>query len=174
MPLDWKPLKSSPKKGVSALVAAFFLIQITIDLTHSVTAFPFVHYGMFSESVGAPDSLLSYEVTVDGRRLAPLGFRIYQWDMIQQPLQAFDRQTATGDFEFDKSKLRQAFPTLYAALSDNFDNLPYPEARFPDWYANYLSLQLGHPIRTLEVSKTWYRYQNGRMIELSRSLWIKR
>jgi hypothetical protein len=174
MSLDWKPLKSSPKKGLSALVAAFFLIQLSIDLTHSVTAFPFVHYGMFSESLGAPDSLLNYEVTVDDRRLDPLDFRIYQWDMIQQPLEAFDRQTATSDFDFDKSSIRKALPTLYAAVSANLDNLPYPEARFPNWYANYLSMQLGHPIRHLEVSKTWYRYQNGRLIELNREPWIKR
>jgi hypothetical protein len=71
MSADWKPLKSRPRKGLFVLVAAFFLIQIAIDLGHSVTAFPFVHYAMFSESFSQPDSLLRYEVIVDGDRLDP-------------------------------------------------------------------------------------------------------
>jgi len=181
MPADWNSLRSSNNRrfrtgsaGVFALVIAFFAIQVAFDLAHSVTAFPFVHYGMFSESFSAPDSLLQYEVTVDGRRLDPRDFRIYQWDMVQQPLAAFDRQISTGDFAFDKSKFHANFPSLYARVSDNLDNSSYPEARFPDWYANYLSLLIGHPIQTVGITKTWYRYENGRFILLNKTPWINR
>jgi hypothetical protein len=174
MPADRKSLKSNPKNGLFVLGAAFFLIQIAIDLGHSITAFPFVHYGMFSESLPAPDSLLSYEVTVDGRRLDPLDFRIYQWDMIQQPLTALDKQVSTGDFAIDKSSFHSALPGLYTRVSANLDNISQPETRFPEWYAGYLSLQLGHPIDHFEVTKTWYRLENGRLVRQHQLPWIKR
>jgi hypothetical protein len=183
MPADGNSLRSRNKSGAFALVIAFFAIQVAFDLAHSVTAFPFVHYGMFSESFSAPDSLLRYEVIVDGRPLESADFRIYRWDMIQQPLAAFDRMTATDDFAFDKSTFQNTFPALYAHVSDNLDNLPYPEARFPDWYANYLSALLGHSIRSVEVNRTWYRYKDTRsilrhkdtqFILLSKTPWINR
>lgn len=174
MSADWKPLKSRPKKGLFVLVAAFFLIQIFIDLAHSVTAFPFVHYGMFSELFSEPDSVLSYEITVDGHRLDPINFRIYQWDMVQQPLAAFDRLTSTGDFAFDKSTFQAAFPALFAHVSDNLDNLSYPQARFPDWYANYLSALTGHSIRSVRVDRTWYRHTPSGLILLNKTPWINR
>jgi hypothetical protein len=174
MSADWKPLKPSYSKGVFALVITFFAIQVAFDIAHSVTAFPFVHYGMFSERVSAPDSLLRYEVIVDGHRLNPADFRIYKWDMVQQPLAAFDRMTATDDFAFDKSTFRNTFPAFYAHVSDNLDNLSYPEARFPDWYANYLSALLGHSIHSVEVNRTWYRYESNRFILLNEIPWITR
>jgi hypothetical protein len=172
MPADGNSLRSS--RNVFTLVIVLFAIQIAFDLAHSVTAFPFVHYGMFSEKFSGPDSLLSYEVTVDGHRLDPQNFRIYQWDMVQQPLAAFDRMTATDDFAFDKSKFQTKLPALYTHISDNLDNLSYPEARFPDWYANYLSALIGHSIRTVNVSRTWYRYTPSGFILLNKSPWIKR
>jgi hypothetical protein len=174
MPADGNSLRSSFKSGVFVLVAAFFAIQIAFDLAHSVTAFPFVHYGMFSESFSEPDSLPGYEITVDGHHLDPINFRIYQWDMVQQPLAAFDRMTVTDDFASDKSRFQTTFPALYAHVSDNLDNLSYPKARFPDWYANYLSTLLGHSIRSVEVNRTWYRHTPSGFILLSKTPWINR
>jgi hypothetical protein len=174
MAADGNSLRSSYRSGVFVLVAAFFAIQIAFDLAHSVTAFPFVHYGMFSESFSEPDSLLSYQVTVDGHRLDPRDFRIYKWDMVQQPLAAFDRMTATNDFAFDKSTFQTKFPAVYAHVSGNLDNLPYPEARFPDWYAGYLSALIGHSIRSVNVDRTWYRQTPSGLILLNKTPWITR
>ncbi|HET6254646.1 MAG TPA: hypothetical protein VFE32_11255 [Puia sp.] len=174
MPADWKPLKSSLSRGAFVLIIAFFAIQIAFDLAHSVTAFPFVHYGMFSESFSAPDSLLRYTVIVDGRPLEPDGFPIYRWDMIQQPLTAIDRQTATNDFAFDKSKLAAAFPAGYSRVSANLDNSPTLATDFPDWYRNYLSRLIGQPIHTLQVNRTWYRYKDNQFILVKVTSWINR
>src|SRR5579859_7751279 len=44
----------------------FFILQIGIDLAHSVTVFPFVHYGMFSESFSVHDSITLFGVSVVG------------------------------------------------------------------------------------------------------------
>jgi hypothetical protein len=102
-------LKSRAKKSLIGLMAAFFLIQVTIDLAHSVTAYPFEHYGMFSESFPAPDSLSTFEIIADGRRLEAADFGIYRWDMIQQPLAAFDRQSLP-DQDLLSRHLFPAFP----------------------------------------------------------------
>ena len=163
---------SSSKKRIFALAAAFFAIQIAIDLAHSVTAFPFVHYGMFSESFAAPDSLLCYEVTVDGQRLVPAGFSIYHWDMIQQPLAAFDKQTATTDFAADRKRIQSLLPGPYSLVAAHLSNDPAVAGRFSDWYRNYLSRLIRGPIHNLQVDKAWYRYQNSHFILLNKRPWI--
>ena len=157
-----------------ALAAAFFSIQIVLDLLHSVTAFPFVHYGMFSESFSAPDSLLHYEVIVDGRSLEPADFRIYRWDMIQNPLTAFDKQTTTRDYLFDKEKFRSTLPGIYSRVAANLDNSPAVPADFPDWYRSYLSCLIGQPIHSLQVNKTSYRNTANGFILLHSTPWINR
>ena len=148
------------------LLIGFFLIQVIIDLAHSVTVFPFVHYGMFSESFARPDSLPVYEIVADGRQLQPAEFSIYQWDMIQNPLLSLQRQVSTGDFTFDKQKMAAGMKQagmggLYKAIQPNLDNATGVEARFPQWYKTYLSGIMGHPIRTLRVDQAWYRYSEG-------------
>ena len=174
MPADRKREESSRKKVLIALVITFFAIQAAFDLAHSVTAFPFVHYGMFSESFSAPDSLLRYEVIVDGRPLSPADFRIYRWDMIQGPLAAFDKQSAKRDFAFDKQKFRAALPGIFSGVSANLDNSPDIAAAFPDWYRNYLSRLLHQPIHTLEINRIWYQYKDARFIPLNKTSWINR
>jgi hypothetical protein len=149
------------------LVIGFFLIQVLIDLAHSVTLFPFVHYAMFSESFARPDSLPVYEIIVDGRRLQQTDFSIYQWDMVQNPLLSLQQQTRTGDFAFDKEKMgagmqKAGLGGLYKTLRPNLDNAPNVTSRFPQWYRNYLGSIVGHPIRTLQVDLAWYHYSEGR------------
>jgi hypothetical protein len=177
MPADGNSLRSSYNRsstGVYTLLIALFAIQATCDLAHSVTAFPFVHYGMFSERFSAPDSLLRYEVIADGLPLSPDDFRIYRWDMIQGPLAAFDKQSATGDFAYDKQKIRAGLPGIYSRVSANLDNPPNLSAGFPSWYGSYLSRLLHRPVHTFRVNRTWYRYENDRFILLSKTSWINR
>jgi hypothetical protein len=177
MPAEGNSLRSSYNRsstGVYTLLVALFAIQVICDLAHSVTAFPFVHYGMFSERFSPPDSLLRYEVIVDGLPLSPADFSIYRWDMIQEPLSAFDKQSATGDFAFDKQKIRAGLPGIYYHVSANLDNPPNLSAGFPDWYGSYLSRLLHRPVHTLRVNRTRYRYTPSGLIPLSKTPWINR
>jgi hypothetical protein len=169
-----KPLKSRAKKSLIGLMAAFFLIQVTIDLAHSVTAYPFEHYGMFSESFPAPDSLSTFEIIADGRRLEAADFGIYRWDMIQQPLAAFDRQSRTADFAPDRSRIRTSFPGIYSRLSLNLENLPTVAAAFPDWYLGYLSRLLRRPIHSLRVNRCRYLFKQNQPILFQKIAWINR
>ena len=146
----------------------FFALQIGIDLAHSVTVFPFVHYGMFSESFSRPDSLKVFEVTVDGRRLESSSFRIYRWDMIQAPLMAFAQFRSSRDFAFDREKLHEylqkaGMGAVYRQFEPQLINDPTVAAHFPQWYKSHLSSLLGYKIGRLKVDQSWYRYQNGRL-----------
>jgi hypothetical protein len=174
MPAGLKPLKFKTQKALITLMAAFFAIQVIFDLAHSVTAYPFEHYGMFSESLSAPDSLTTFEVIADGRRLDAADFGIYHWDMIQQPLAAFDRQSRTFDFAFDRSRIRAAFPGLYSRLCSNFENLPTVAANFPDWYLGYLGRLLHQPIGSFQVNRCRYRILQNQFILIQRTPWISR
>ena len=150
------------------LLIGFIVLQVGVDLAHSVTAFPFVHYGMFSESFARPDSLAVFEITVDGKLLEARDFRVYRWDMMQVPLAGFEQQQLTHDFAFDKDKLEAGFSFvgaagLFQAVSPRLDNTGSVTAQFPGWYKAYLSGLLGRPIRTLRVDKVWYRYGNGQL-----------
>jgi hypothetical protein len=149
-------------------VIAFFVLQIGIDLAHSVTLFPFVHYGMYSQSFPPQDSLEVFEVRADGRLLSPSSFRIYRWDMIQTPLIAFDKWKNTADFAFDRMKLQEYMErtgtvSLYRSFEPRLPNAPDLLTRFPAWYKRHLAGLLGHPITTLSVDKSWYRYTNGQI-----------
>jgi hypothetical protein len=160
------------------LLIGFIILQVGLDLVHSVTAFPFVHYGMFSESFDQPDSLWVYEVTVDGRRLDASNFRVYRWDMVQVPLAGFEQEQLGRDADSDKPKAgdspamieaRLIYRSILPRQLENDDSL---SVHFPKWYKQYLSRLLGHPVRTLRVDKAWYRYDGGRLQLLQKKNWI--
>jgi hypothetical protein len=150
------------------LLIGFIIIQVGVDLAHSVTAFPFVHYGMFSERFSRPDSLNVFEVSVDGRRLEPSDFRVYRWDMITGPLGAVDHLKTSGDFAFDREKLREYLEkagasSLYGFFEPSLQNDPGAITRFPDWYKSFLIKLLGRNIGKVRVDLASYRYQDGRL-----------
>ncbi|HLZ88302.1 MAG TPA: hypothetical protein VKQ52_13700 [Puia sp.] len=151
----------------------FFILQIGIDLAHSVTVFPFVHYGMFSASVARPDSVEVFRVSVDGRLLQPGDLAIYRWDMVGTPLEAYERRLATGDYAFDKEKLqagmaRAGLSSLYNQLKSNL----YNTGSFIPWYKGYLGRLLGQPIGILRVDKAWYRWAGGGLQLVRTENWI--
>src|SRR5260370_36487970 len=148
-------------------IIGFFILQMAIDLAHSVTVFPFVHYAMFSASFAPQDSVQVYNVIVDGQPLHPSRFSIYQWDMVQTPLEAAEKRAATNDFAFDKEKLQSGLRalglgSLYNQLKPNLDNT----GSFASWYKGYLSRLLRRPIGALRVDNTCSRWNAGRLVLL--------
>lgn len=167
-----RPLKRR-KLRANWLVLAFFVVQIGFDLAHSVTAFPFVHYGMYSESFPRPDSILVYRIAVDGVPLRQADFSIYGWDMVQGPLAAESRRVGSNDYAFDKEKFLAGLravhqASLYNQLKPNLDN----RGDFASWYKGYLGRLLGHPVGALTIEKTWWRWKDGRMQLLGTQNWI--
>ncbi len=158
---------------MKGLFIGFICLQIGMDLAHSVSFFPFVHYGMFSQRLARQDSVEVFEVTADGQRLKPADFLTYQWDMVTTPLQAVEQQTQTNDYAFDKEKLREGLQrvglgAVYKAVAPNLNNT----GQFPTWYKSYISGLVGHPIQQLEVEKTWYQWAGGRLVVVKRAPYI--
>jgi hypothetical protein len=158
---------------MNRLLIGLFVLQVIFDLVHSVTAFPFIHYGMFSESFSRPDTLTVYEITADGHPLRAADFSIYQWDLVQNALISLEKQVKTHDFAFDKEKMSEGMSRvgmggIYRLVEPNLGNAPGTADRFPRWYQGWLSGLVGHPIRTLRVDKVWYRYAGGRYILLGK------
>jgi hypothetical protein len=145
-------------------IIGFFILQIAFDLAHSVTAFPIVHYGMFSQSFARPDTLTVFKVSVDGVALRAEDFRVYPWDMVQGPLEAAEKRALTNDFAADKARLG----VIYKALKPNLDNT----ADFVPWYKGYLGRLLGHPVGSLKVLRLRYHWSGGRMVLIQTENWI--
>jgi len=150
------------------LLISFIIIQVGVDLAHSVTAFPFVHYGMFSEVFSRPDTLAVYAVTINGKLLQAGDFRVYRWDMIQSPLEASEKQGVSRDFAFDREKMAEGLRKagmggVFTAIAPRIGNDTLVAAGFPAWYRQYLSGLLGYPIHNLRVDKVWYRWISGQM-----------
>lgn len=151
----------------------FFILQIGFDLAHSVTAFPVVHYGMFSESFKRPDTLTVFRISVDGVALRSTDFRVYTWDMVQEPLEAAERRALSGDFAFDKERMEAGFRVtgltgLYNGLKSNLDNT----GGFASWYKGYLGRLLGRPVGVVTVDRLRYRWSGGRMELIQTQNWI--
>jgi len=154
-------------------IIGFFILQIAFDLAHSVTAFPFVHYGMFSESFAQPDSIVVFRISVDGSPLRQADFSIYGWDMVQTPLAAAVKRESTQDYAPDKEKLQAGLRavklgSLYNKLRPNLDN----QGDFAAWYKGYLGRLLGHPVGALRIDKAWYRWKEGKMALIGTQNWI--
>jgi hypothetical protein len=159
--------------GAKYWIIGFFILQIGFDLAHSLTAFPFVHYGMFSQSFARPDTITVFRVSVDGQALRPADFAVYRWDLVQGPLEAAEKRAVTMDFAVDKDRLFSGlralgFGELYSELKPNLDNT----SAFVPWYKGYLGRLLRRPVRALEVDKLRYRWMRGRMELIQTEKWI--
>lgn len=161
----------------SKIIILLLSIQIIVDCLHSVTAFPFLHYGMFSESYTSKYVQL-FEVTVNGEILSANDFGILTWDLVQSPLVSFKKQMITNDFSFDKEIINKVFKTVYLEkvfliVKDNLNNQEQLPNKFPLWYKTYLSKLLDCEIKTLEVTILNYNYQNNKYTLLKKTSWIK-
>lgn len=164
--------------SLNRYILAVFLLQLTVDCFHSVTLYPFVHYGMFSTVFPTPDTQNVYVIAVNGDTLRAADFSAVHWDMIQQPLVGLDRQLRSADHRWDKDQLRQGLTRaglkgFYDRIAPNLSNAPDLQARFPDWYRDYLSRLLGMPVRTLTVDKEQVRYAGGQLVPIKKENWIK-
>ena len=149
-------------------IIGFFILQIGLDLAHSLTAFPFVHSGMFSAKMARPDSVAVLQVRVDGQLLRPGDLPPYQWDMVLVPLETEEKRAATGDYAFDKERMAAGLRaiglgTVYNQLKPNLSNT----GDFASWYKAYLSRLLGRPIGVLQVDRVCYRWTTGKLVWIS-------
>lgn len=133
---------------------------------------------MYSESFRQPDSIKVFEIIVNQQILLADKYRIYEWNMINQPLIAFEKQIATKDFSFDKGKMENAMDlihlsSLYKAARPNLNNTMNLYTQFPYWYKQYLQKITKQSISGLSVNICYYTYYKARYSLISRKEWIK-
>lgn len=132
---------------------------------------------MYSEVYEKPDSLKIYTIKINGNPVDPANFSIYTWDMIHQPLQAFQEQQLTNDFSFDKKAIKKGLKKirlegLYNLTTDNLTNDSNLIQNFPGWYKKYLNNILKYPANKVQVDISYYSYINSTYILLKREEWI--
>lgn len=157
-------------------IVLFFFFQIIIDCLHTVTIFPFLHYGMFSQ-VYTTREVNVFEIKANERILSGQDFGILTWDLIHSPLNSFKKQITTKDFSFDKKVIKKGIektglkkPGLTA--SHNLDNSQHVIRDFPLWYKGFLAKLLHQTVNKLQVSILRYRYEDGNYILLDKVKWI--
>lgn len=166
------------KRYFGGFLIILFLFQVAINICHSVTVFPFLHYAMYSESFNKPSNIRVYEIIVNQKQLTSSNYRIHQWDMIHQPLNAFDKQVNTQDFSLDKKAIEEGMnymhlTLLYKAVQVNLNNDLNLIQQFPYWYKQYLQKIIKQPILSLSVNICDYDYTADRYTLRQRKTWIK-
>ncbi|HVZ55494.1 MAG TPA: hypothetical protein VG870_02450 [Chitinophagaceae bacterium] len=163
-------------RTASRILLVLLLVQLLIDLFVSVTAFPFLHYGMYSARFAGRKTTV-YEIWANGRMLKARDFPVLTWDLLHSPLAYYEKDAATLDFTRDKQAIREGFtragiPSLFDAIGRNLDNpANLPQTFFP-WYKSYLERILRYPLSSLLVYKVTYQYTDGQYQEESRYPWI--
>ena len=170
-------MKIIDKKKLPILVVAFLISQVIIDCLNTVTFFPFLHYGMFSQ-VYKSKEFKAYEIKTDGKILSGGNFGTLTWDGMHYPLSSFEKQISTRDFNFDKKAIEVAtrktgMNNLFLTISSNLNNSQHLSRDFPLWYKGYLAKLIHRKINKLEVTIVSYRYDNGKYIVLDRIKWFE-
>jgi hypothetical protein len=153
------------------------LLQIVVNILHSVTAFPFLHYGMYSESFERKKTTV-YEVWVNGKQLPPKDFPVLTWDMLHIPLASREKMTATHDFAFDKNAIesdmsKAGLANVFNVIKPNLDNAAISDSSFAAWYQSYLQRILHYPVNTLTIVKSEYICNDGNYVLLKREPWLQ-
>jgi hypothetical protein len=158
-------------------IIALFLMgsQVLCDLLGSVTVFPIVHYGMYSQPIVVSDQYQSYELVVNGKVLEGSDYRIHLWENILAPLQDVDRISNTTDFQDEKNTIERIFyflgmQELGLTLRNRMDNMPFDAHLFGQHYKKYLSEVLGIPISNLKVFRIVSYYADGGYFNVQKEL----
>jgi len=168
-------LKSFFKNKALSVVLVCGFFQIACDLAASVTFFPILHFGMYSEVAVRPESYKTFEIVVDGQKLRSIDFRIHLWEVICKPLYMYDKIMYTNDFEKDKGYIKKGlslfgFHQLYAIIEPNLGNAVENEKTFTIRYKKHLSQVLDKPLSRLDIFQNEYQYRNGRYFLIHQTL----
>lgn len=160
------------------MIALFFMAShVLCDIAGSVTIFPVVHYGMYSQPMVGSNQYQSYELVVNGKVLNGSDYRIHLWENILAPLYDVDRISNTIDFHDEKNTIERVFyflgmEELGVTLRNRMDNVPYDAHMFGQHYKKYLSGVLGITISNLKVFRLVSNYADGGYFKVQKELLV--
>ncbi len=154
-------LKQTPK-----LIILFFLIQFVVNLSSSVTCFPFLHYGMFSEKKEKQTIYSTYQIEVDGKILNGIDLSVQDWEILQTPLSVLDNYILSTDNEKDKLYIHYFLNKFGMKKFDegirlNLDNTYYSDDAFGVYYKGFLEKILSKSIQHFKVYSCQFNYANN-------------
>ncbi len=153
-------------KKIPWLILGCFAIQIFTNLNSSLTAFPFLHYGMFSEKINYQAYYETFQIEVDGQLLKGSDFSIQDWEMLQSPLLIHHQIQQNNDFEKDKMYIHFFLAKLgLSAIDDlmkpHLNNTKLSPTEYNRYYKNYIEKVLGKSITQLEVKLCYFAYRDN-------------
>ncbi len=152
-------------------------VQVVCDLAGSVTFFPIVHYGMYSQIEPRQKSYVTYELEINGQKLDALDYRIHLWEALFNPLRIREKNRHCNDFEEDKNLMKKGFNSLnfnhlYPFLEPAITNKIEKNSTFSHRYKIYLAHILKEPIFSMKVYESEYGYDYARYFLIRKTLLV--
>jgi hypothetical protein len=165
-------------KKIPFLILGFFIIQIFTNLNGSLTAFPFLHYGMFSEKINYQAYYETIQIEVNGQLLKGSDFSIQNWEMIQNPLLIHKQIQQNNDFEKDKMYIhfflnKLGLSSIDYKIKKHLDNVKPDPAAYGLYYKKYLEKILDRPISRLNVNLCYFAFRDKTYHLLSKKIIVQ-
>jgi hypothetical protein len=166
---------SIPLKDIPKFIFVFFLIQIIVNLNGSLTAFPFLHFGMFSEKIELKPSYQTYQIEVDNQVLNGMDYGIHEWEIMNTPIMIKENIKTSNDFEKDKVFIHfflEKFGLNFfsQAISENLNNPIWSDQTFNINYKNYLEKVLKKKIGHVKVYACQFIFKDNQYLLLDKKV----
>jgi hypothetical protein len=153
-------------KKIPFILLFFFLVQFFVNLNGSLTVFPFLHFGMFSEKIMLQSEYDAYQIEVDGVKLIASDFSIQDWEMIQTPIQIRTANVSSNDNAKDRMYIhyflrKMGLQKIDSTILNELNNEAYSDSVYYNHYKTYLSHILDKPIEQLKLYHSTYAFKNG-------------
>ena len=142
----------------------FIMAMIFINYKWGMTATPIQQYGMYSAKMAVNDTLKSYQVYVNQKKIDPTTYGLVDRDMMQIPVADFEKQQAVNE---------QAFATMKGIFNkigmgglmkkENFINTTTAE-QFTNWYKKQLEKRSGHQVDDLSIFEQQYIWNSSNVV----------
>jgi hypothetical protein len=162
-------------KNTTKLIFVFFLLQIMVNLNGSLTAFPFLHFGMFSDKIALKPTYQTYQIEVDGEVINGMDYGIHEWEIMQTPLMIKENISVSNDFEKDKMFIHFFLEKLglrffNQAITENLNNQIVSEQTFQINYKKYLEKVLNKKIKYVKVYTCQFIFKDKQYLLLDKKL----
>jgi hypothetical protein len=157
MPINPNDITKKHKWGILCIVL-FFALQILVDLPGSLTAYPFLHYGMFSQKFLPADYYNALQLEIDGKTIT--SHECNEWETILSYTNIHFNNRLSNDNEIEKKLIEQYTPLLpFKTLKHNLMNSYCSTDSFNLRYQLFLEGILKRKIKTILLCNNRYAFR---------------
>jgi hypothetical protein len=146
--------------------AIFLLAMAFINYKWGMVATPIQQYGMYSAKVYTSDTQKVFQLNVNGKPIDFSKYSLTDRDMMQIPINDFERQAAVNN---------QAYTTMKSLFNKIGLGRLMPEQKFTNsttnqqftvWYKKQLEKRLGYAVDSLSVFDEHYVWQKDQLTRI--------